>query len=183
MLMWHHCNVVVFSVGRTVSRCARSWQDCMSASTNTPNSVAFWWVWGSCNDPDVTFCKIKQRNLTMWNNATCLWNLICDDHISMYFTFQQTQASFYEKILSELRPEHEYFRVGFYGQSFPLFLRVSAWYHIPTAHPHVVSSYQVVKLLKDLIALSIAKWHDVILTHCGLVMTYGDIDLDQHWLR
>lgn len=35
----------------------------------------------------------------------------------------KTQAEFYEKILTELRPEPEYFRVGFYGQSFPLFLR------------------------------------------------------------
>lgn len=33
------------------------------------------------------------------------------------------QASFYDHILTQLRPEPEYFRVGFYGQGFPLFLR------------------------------------------------------------
>ncbi len=46
--------------------------------------------------------------------------------------FQQTQATCYDQILNKLRPEHEYFRVGFYGQSFPLFLRVSTqYYHNP----------------------------------------------------
>ena len=33
------------------------------------------------------------------------------------------QADFYEKIMTELRPEPEYFRVGFYGLGFPLFVR------------------------------------------------------------
>lgn len=33
------------------------------------------------------------------------------------------QAGFYDHILTQLRPEPEYFRVGFYGQGFPLFLR------------------------------------------------------------
>ncbi|XP_075236477.1 dedicator of cytokinesis spg [Lycorma delicatula] len=35
----------------------------------------------------------------------------------------RTQARFYDNILTLLRPEPEYFRVGFYGLSFPLFLR------------------------------------------------------------
>lgn len=35
----------------------------------------------------------------------------------------QTQAKFYDNILSTLRPPPEYFRVGFYGMSFPLFVR------------------------------------------------------------
>lgn len=35
------------------------------------------------------------------------------------------QADFYDNILTQLRPEPEYFRVGFYGLSFPLFVRVS----------------------------------------------------------
>lgn len=35
------------------------------------------------------------------------------------------QANFYDNILTQLRPEPEYFRVGFYGLSFPLFVRVS----------------------------------------------------------
>uniref|UniRef100_T1IUW7 Dedicator of cytokinesis protein 3 n=1 Tax=Strigamia maritima TaxID=126957 RepID=T1IUW7_STRMM len=35
----------------------------------------------------------------------------------------RTQARFFDNILSQLRPEPEYFRVGFYGMSFPLFVR------------------------------------------------------------
>lgn len=35
----------------------------------------------------------------------------------------QTQARFCDNILHQLRPEPEYFRVGFYGLSFPLFVR------------------------------------------------------------
>jgi dedicator of cytokinesis protein 3 len=36
-----------------------------------------------------------------------------------------TQAKFFDNILMVLRPEPEYFRVGFYGLSFPLFVRVN----------------------------------------------------------
>jgi dedicator of cytokinesis protein 3 len=36
----------------------------------------------------------------------------------------RTQAKFFDNILTQLRPEPEYFRVGFYGLSFPLFVRV-----------------------------------------------------------
>ncbi|XP_023246842.1 dedicator of cytokinesis protein 3 [Copidosoma floridanum] len=35
----------------------------------------------------------------------------------------KTQAKFLDNILTQLRPEPEYFRVGFYGLSFPLFVR------------------------------------------------------------
>ncbi|KAF2896229.1 hypothetical protein ILUMI_09945 [Ignelater luminosus] len=35
----------------------------------------------------------------------------------------KNQAKFYDNILTQLRPEPEYFRVGFYGLSFPLFVR------------------------------------------------------------
>ena len=36
----------------------------------------------------------------------------------------RTMAGFYDHMLTQLRPEPEYFRVGFYGQHFPLFVRV-----------------------------------------------------------
>lgn len=36
----------------------------------------------------------------------------------------KTQARFFDNILTQLRPEPEYFRVGFYGLSFPMFVRV-----------------------------------------------------------
>lgn len=38
------------------------------------------------------------------------------------------QAQFLDNILTQLRPEPEYFRVGFYGLSFPLFVRVCEAY-------------------------------------------------------
>lgn len=34
------------------------------------------------------------------------------------------EAKFFQNILTQLRPEPEYFRVGFYGMGFPLFVRV-----------------------------------------------------------
>lgn len=37
----------------------------------------------------------------------------------------KVQAKFLDNILTQLRPEPEYFRVGFYGLGFPLFVRVS----------------------------------------------------------
>lgn len=40
------------------------------------------------------------------------------------------QAKFLDNILTQLRPEPEYFRVGFYGLSFPLFVRVSLMYNL-----------------------------------------------------
>lgn len=35
------------------------------------------------------------------------------------------EAKFFQNILTQIRPEPEYFRVGFYGVGFPLFVRVS----------------------------------------------------------
>lgn len=34
------------------------------------------------------------------------------------------EARFFQNILTQIRPEPEYFRVGFYGMNFPLFVRV-----------------------------------------------------------
>ncbi|KAK2187560.1 hypothetical protein NP493_162g07017 [Ridgeia piscesae] len=41
----------------------------------------------------------------------------------------QTQAGFYSKILENHRPEPVYFRVGYFGQGFPLFLRNKEFIH------------------------------------------------------
>lgn len=35
------------------------------------------------------------------------------------------EAKFFQNILTQIRPEPEYFRVGFYGADLPLFVRVS----------------------------------------------------------
>lgn len=36
-----------------------------------------------------------------------------------------TEAKFFQNVLTQIRPEPEYFRVGFFGKGFPLFVRVS----------------------------------------------------------
>lgn len=35
-----------------------------------------------------------------------------------------TESKFFQNILCQIRPEPEYFRVGFFGKGFPLFVRV-----------------------------------------------------------
>lgn len=40
-------------------------------------------------------------------------------------SFQKKQAQFYENIVKVIRPKPDYFAVGYYGQGFPTFLRVT----------------------------------------------------------
>uniref|UniRef100_A0A8B9UT06 Dedicator of cytokinesis 5 n=1 Tax=Anas zonorhyncha TaxID=75864 RepID=A0A8B9UT06_9AVES len=40
-----------------------------------------------------------------------------------FFLFQKKRATFYENIMKAMRPQPEYFAVGYYGQGFPSFLR------------------------------------------------------------
>jgi len=39
---------------------------------------------------------------------------------------QRKQAEFYDSIMTKIRPEPEYFRVGYYGLGFPSFLQASS---------------------------------------------------------
>lgn len=43
----------------------------------------------------------------------------------LFCPFQKKQAQFYENIVKVIRPRPDYFAVGYYGQGFPSFLRVS----------------------------------------------------------
>lgn len=43
---------------------------------------------------------------------------------------QKKQAQFYESIMHAMRPQPEYFAVGYYGLGFPSFLRVSERPHV-----------------------------------------------------
>nr|XP_018899728.1 PREDICTED: dedicator of cytokinesis protein 3 isoform X2 [Bemisia tabaci] len=64
-----------------------------------------------------------------WENGIPLCKELADLYEHRLFDYQklssilQTQAKFCDNILHQLRPEPEYFRVGFYGLSFPLFVR------------------------------------------------------------
>lgn len=43
-----------------------------------------------------------------------------------FSSLQKKQAQFYENIVKVIRPKPDYFAVGYYGQGFPTFLRVSS---------------------------------------------------------
>lgn len=53
-------------------------------------------------------------------------NAPCDPKVSFHFSSQKKQAQFYENIVKVIRPKPDYFAVGYYGQGFPSFLRVSS---------------------------------------------------------
>jgi len=65
-----------------------------------------------------------------WEKGIPLLKELGNLYETMFFDYKQLgdilrcQATFYDNILTQLRPEPEYFRVGFYGLSFPLFVRV-----------------------------------------------------------
>lgn len=70
-----------------------------------------------------------------WEHAIPLTKELADVYEAKVFNYRKLgdvlkrQASLFEKIISTseqaLRLNPEYFRVGFYGRGFPLFLRVS----------------------------------------------------------
>jgi len=65
----------------------------------------------------------------LWEYALPLCKELCDLYEARIYDFKKLsdilrrQASFYQKIMSEFRPEPEYYMVGFFGRSFPLFVR------------------------------------------------------------
>jgi dedicator of cytokinesis protein 3 len=68
--------------------------------------------------------------LQCWENGIPLCKELAELYERRLFDYSKlsqilrTQAKFFDNILTQLRPEPEYFRVGFYGLSFPLFVRV-----------------------------------------------------------
>uniref|UniRef100_A0A8B9PRX9 Dedicator of cytokinesis protein 2 n=1 Tax=Apteryx owenii TaxID=8824 RepID=A0A8B9PRX9_APTOW len=67
----------------------------------------------------------------MWEEAIHICKELAEQYESEIFDYEmlsdilQREAKFYEKILKVLRPSPDYFAVGYYGQGFPPFLRVS----------------------------------------------------------
>uniref|UniRef100_A0A3Q2T550 Dedicator of cytokinesis 5 n=1 Tax=Fundulus heteroclitus TaxID=8078 RepID=A0A3Q2T550_FUNHE len=65
----------------------------------------------------------------MWEKAIELGKQLAKMHESQMFDFMELsgllneQAKFYEKIMHAMRPQPEYFAVGYYGLGFPSFLR------------------------------------------------------------
>jgi len=71
-----------------------------------------------------------QLLLQCWEKGLPLLKELSDFYEKRLFDYTRlsavlkTQAKFCDNILTQLRPEPEYFKVGFYGQGFPLFVRV-----------------------------------------------------------
>lgn len=65
----------------------------------------------------------------MWENAIDMCKILCQEYENEIYDYirlaelLKKMASFFEKILKELRHTSEYFRVGFYGLGFPQFLQ------------------------------------------------------------
>lgn len=67
--------------------------------------------------------------LKMWEKAIKLSKELAETYESKVFDYEglgnllKKRASFYENIIKAMRPQPEYFAVGYYGQGFPSFLR------------------------------------------------------------
>uniref|UniRef100_F6UKH4 Dedicator of cytokinesis 5 n=1 Tax=Ornithorhynchus anatinus TaxID=9258 RepID=F6UKH4_ORNAN len=65
----------------------------------------------------------------MWEKAIHLSKELAETYESQVFDYEalgnllKKRASFYENIIKAMRPQPEYFAVGYYGQGFPSFLR------------------------------------------------------------
>ncbi|XP_060011672.1 dedicator of cytokinesis protein 5-like isoform X3 [Lagenorhynchus albirostris] len=65
----------------------------------------------------------------MWEKAIKLSKELAENYESKVFDYEglgdllKKRASFYENIIKAMRPQPEYFAVGYYGQGFPSFLR------------------------------------------------------------
>lgn len=91
--------------------------------------------------PNLTECQVKEKLYRQiinyfdkgkcWEKGIPLLKELATLYETQFFDYKalsdilKYQAKFYDNILTQLRPEPEYFRVGFYGLSFPLFVRVS----------------------------------------------------------
>ncbi|XP_017786650.1 PREDICTED: dedicator of cytokinesis protein 3 isoform X2 [Nicrophorus vespilloides] len=86
-----------------------------------------------------TECKVKEELYQQiinhfdrgkcWEKGVPLLKELANLYENQLFNYRdlssilKMQAKFFDNILQQLRPEPEYFRVGFYGLSFPLFVR------------------------------------------------------------
>ena len=66
----------------------------------------------------------------MWEKGIELCKELAQQYETETFDYSQLslilkkQADFYDCILKQMRPEPEYYKVGYYGQGFPGFLQV-----------------------------------------------------------
>ncbi|XP_067836606.1 dedicator of cytokinesis protein 2-like isoform X2 [Heptranchias perlo] len=71
----------------------------------------------------------------MWEEAIHLCKELAEQYEMEVFDYEllsetlQRQAKFYENIMKVLRPKPDYFAIGYYGQSFPTFIRNKVFIH------------------------------------------------------
>lgn len=65
-----------------------------------------------------------EKGLPLLRELATLYEVKLCDYARLAYCLR-THATFLDSILEQLRPEPEYFRVGFYGKGCPLFVRVS----------------------------------------------------------
>jgi dedicator of cytokinesis protein 3 len=68
--------------------------------------------------------KIWEKGIPLCKELASLYEFKLYDYGKLSHVLK-TQATFFENVMTQLRPEPEYFRVGFFGRGFPLFVRVS----------------------------------------------------------
>lgn len=84
-----------------------------------------------------------KRSGVVTGNVAAVWPCPCilqRENAGAFFLFQKKRATFYENIMKAMRPQPEYFAVGYYGQGFPSFLRVRILQH---SHSGVVGTLEV----------------------------------------
>lgn len=69
---------------------------------------------------DFYFVTSNSRHTVQYGFCCILTIFLCP-------LLQKKQAEFYENIMHAMRPQPEYFAVGYYGLGFPSFLRVRKW--------------------------------------------------------
>uniref|UniRef100_A0A663MES7 Dedicator of cytokinesis 5 n=1 Tax=Athene cunicularia TaxID=194338 RepID=A0A663MES7_ATHCN len=85
---------------------------------------------------DLLFCLcsssptcLPSSSMEMWEKAIQLSKELADMYENKIFDYEglgnllKKRATFYENIMKAMRPQPEYFAVGYYGQGFPSFLR------------------------------------------------------------
>lgn len=71
--------------------------------------------------------KCWEKAIPLCKELANLYEIKRFDYIQLS-SILKTQANCFENILAQVRHEPEYFRVGFYGMGFPLFVRVSIFF-------------------------------------------------------
>ena len=90
-----------------------------------------------------------------------------EDEIIDYYAMadlRKQEAEFYEDIMTRLRPEPEYFRVAFYGRSFPKFLQNKVFVYrgrgferLPEFQSRILDQFPMAELMTKLSAPSEAE--------------------------